>query len=531
MIDFLNAQPLLLLVVIISVGYLIGQVKIKGFSLESSAILFAALLAGHLGLKVPEIFKMLGLALFIYSIGLQAGPKISVLFKKEGMGLNFLAFCVVTVGALLTLLGILLLHFGREISIGIFAGALTSTPGLASAYEATQAGATSIGYGIAYPVGVISVILFIRLLPLMQKTNTREAETIEQESLQQEQHPVINKQIEISNPNVFGKSIKSLNIRAISGCVISRLARGETVVVPSGKTILQEGDIVRVVGREENIDGAVLLLGHLTDKKIPGGTLDMERFVVTNRELVGKKIKDLKLRMKYEANISRVGRFGIDIPAAPDLKIEWGDRVSVVSEQMGMEELKLFFGDDIKKVDEGNVFSIILGITFGILIGMVPFSIGKIFSFKMGLTGGILLSGLFLSNRGRLGPIVWRVPFHTINFIRELGLVFFLAAVGTQAGENLIEVVEKNGLSLILWGAVITIIPMFFVLLLSTKIHRLSIFQLFGLIPGAMTSTPGFATVTTITDSQTPSAIYATVYPVAMLSMILWTKILAMIPT
>lgn len=200
MIDFLNAQPLLLLVVIVSVGYLVGQVKIKGFSLERSAILFAALLAGHLGLKVPEIFKLLGLALFIYSIGLQAGPKISVLFKKEGMGLNFLAFCVVTVGALLTSLGILLLNFGKEISIGIFAGALTSTPGLASAYEATQSGATSIGYGIAYPVGVISVILFIRFLPLMQKTNIQEAEAIEQESLQQEKTPVINKQIEISNP-------------------------------------------------------------------------------------------------------------------------------------------------------------------------------------------------------------------------------------------------------------------------------------------------------------------------------------------
>jgi len=531
MIDFLNSQPLLLLGVIVSVGYLLGHIKIKGFALESSAVLFAALAAGYLGLRVPEIFKLLGLALFIYSIGLQAGPKIPLLFKKEGMGLNILAFGVVAIGALLTALGILFFHFGKDISIGIFAGALTSTPGLASAYEATQSGVTSIGYGIAYPIGVIGVILFIRLLPLMLKTDIQRAEKTEQETLEQEQPPLINKQIEISNPNIFGKPVKSLNIPAIFGCIISRLVRGESVEAPSGSTVLREGDIVRVVGKEENIDGVVLMLGHLTNKEIPGGELDMRRFVVTNRGLVGEKIKDLNMRMKYEANITRVGRYGIDIPATADLKIEWGDRVSVVAEHRWMEELKRFFGDDIKKADEGNIFSIILGITLGILIGMVPFSIGKILSFKMGITGGILLSGLFLGNRGRLGPIVWRVPFNIINFIRELGLIFFLAAVGTRAGENLIDVIGKNGLPLVLWGVVITIVPMFVVLFLSIKKFRLNIFQLFGVIPGAMTSTPGFAAATSITNSQTPAAIYATVYPVAMISMILFTKILVMIPT
>ena len=531
MIDFLNTQPLLLLGVIVSLGYSLGQVKIKGFSLESSAVLFVALAAGHLGMNIPEIFKLLGLALFIYSIGLQAGPKIPLLFKKEGMALNILAFGVVAGGALITALGMLLFNFGKDISIGIFAGALTSTPGLASAYEATQSGATSIGYGIAYPIGVVGVILFIKFLPLMLKTDIRKAEKTERESLQQEQQTVINKQIEISNPNVFEKPIKVLNFTAISGCVISRLARGESVEVPSGKTVLREGDIVRIVGKEENIEGAALMLGHLTDKKIPHGELDMKRFVVTNRRLVGKRIKDLKLRMKYEVNITRIGRYGMDIPASADLKIEWGDRVSVVAELQWMDELKSFFGDDIKKAEGGNVFSIILGITLGILIGMVPVSIGKILSFKMGVTGGILLAGLILSNRGRLGPIVWRVPFNIINFIRELGLIFFLAAVGTRAGENLVEVIKTNGLPLVLWAAVITVVPMFAALFVSMKAYRLNIFQLFGLIPGAMTSTPGFATATTTTDSQTPSAIYAAVYPVAMISMILFTRILAMIRT
>jgi putative transport protein len=529
-IEFLNTQPLFVLLLVISLGYLAGQVKIKGFSLESSAILFVALAAGHLGLQVPDIFKVLGLALFIYSIGLQAGPKIPLLFKKEGMGLNFLAFLVVTGGALLTAIGILVFDFGRDISIGIFAGALTSTPGLASAYEATKSVATSIGYGIAYPFGVIGVILFIKLLPLLMKVKIPEAEKEEQQILAQEQPQVINKLIKISNPNVVGQSIKSLNITGICGCVVSRLARGDMVEVPTGKTVLHRGDIVRVVGKEEDIKGAILLLGHTTNKKIPGGNLDIKRFVVTNRKLVGKKIMDLKVRTRYEGTITRIGRFGVEIPAAADLEIQWGDRISVVAENRFMENLKYYFGDDIKKADEGNIFSIFLGIVLGILIGMIPFSIGNLISLKLELTGGVLLSGLILSNRNKLGPVVWRVPYHIVNFIRELGLVFFLSAVGTQAGKTLFEVIRSNGLLMVFWAAVITTLPMLLVFFLSVRIYRLSIFQVFGLIPGGMTSTPGFATATTVSDSPTPAVVYATVYPVAMISMIFWAKILVIIP-
>jgi putative transport protein len=518
------------MMVIVSVGYLLGHIKIKGFRLESSAILFIALAAGHYGMEVPELFKFFGLSLFIYSIGLQAGPKVSMLFKKEGKELNILAFSIVTIGAFLTALGVLIFGFSKEISVGIFAGALTSTPGLASAYEATQSGTTSIGYGIAYPIGVIGVILFIKFLPLILGKDIKKEEEKENKRLQKDQVPVINRLIEISNPNVFGKSIRTINLSAITGCVISRLLRNNSVEVPRGNTVLEKGDIVRVVGAEDKVAGAVMLLGHSSETKIPRSELDMARFVVTNPKLVGKKIKELKVRMKYEANITRVGRSGIDIPASPDFKIQWGDRISVVAEHHWLDDLKKYFGDDIKKANEASVFSVFLGITIGILIGMIPFSIGKILSFKMGITGGILLSGLVLGNRGRLGPVVWRVPFNILNFIRELGLVLFLSAVGSQAGKHLLEIIQTNGILLFLWAALVMAIPMLLILLLSTKIFNLNILQLLGLVPGGMTSTPGFATASSITLSQTPSTIYATVYPVAMLAMILWTKILILIP-
>lgn len=530
MITLLNSQPLLLVAGLIALGYAVGQIKIKGFALESSAILFAALIAGHYGLQIPDLFRNLGLAFFIYSIGLQAGPRFSAFFKKEGLALNLMAFLIVAFGALLTMIGVWLFGFGKEISIGIFTGALTSTPGLAAAVEASGSGQSSIGYGIAYPMGVIGVMIFIKFLPMMMRVKVKDVEQQEQEALKQDQLPVVSRHIEVTNPNVCGKTLKMINLSSMAGVVISRLARGSGVEIPNGASVLQKNDILRVVGAEDKIPGAVMILGELSDQEIPAGNLDLGRFAITNRKLLGKRIQEIGPMIKYSANITRVGRSGMDLPVNPAMKLEWGDRVSVVAEKQDMEQLKEFFGDDIKKAEEGNVFSIIAGIALGILIGMIPFAIGKVISFNLGVTGGVLLSAIFLSNRGHFGPIVWRVPYNIINFIRELGLVLFLCSVGADAGKTFISVIRQNGITLFIFGAFITLLPMFFILFFAVRKYQSSILHLFGLIPGGMTSTPGFAAATALTASETPAAIYAAVYPVAMLSMIIFSKIMAALP-
>ncbi|MCK4835200.1 MAG: transporter, partial [Candidatus Aminicenantes bacterium] len=296
LIELLNANPILLVMLVTSVGYFVGQIKIKGFSLDSSAILFIALLAGHLGFVIPDLFKNLGLVLFIYAIGLQAGPKVRVLFKKEGIVLNLMAFVVISIGALLTLIGQIFFNFQESISIGLFTGALTSTPGLASAYEATGSRLTSIGYGIAYPLGVIGVIMFVRLLPSLLKCSVKREENREKKDREEQQLEVISLQVEITNPNVIGKSIQGLRFQEFTGCIISRLVRKEKTRVPGRSTRLQQGDIVRIVGLKDKIQQAILLLGKVTHCDIPVGNLELGRFVVTNRELVGKKIKDLNIR-------------------------------------------------------------------------------------------------------------------------------------------------------------------------------------------------------------------------------------------
>jgi putative transport protein len=528
LVSFLNENPVLLIMLVISAGYIFGQIRIRGFSLESSAILFVALIAGHLGFVIPGLFKSFGLVLFIYAIGLQAGPKVRILFKKEGMVLNLMAILIITSGALLTLAGNLLLGVGKEIGIGLFTGALTSTPGLVSAYEATGSRLTSIGYGIAYPVGVIAVILFVRFLPQLIGRGLKTEEAREREKKETRAVRVISRQVKISNSNVYGKSIKELNFRDLTGCIVSRLLRAGDTLVPNGASRLQQGDIVRVVGSKENIDRAVLLLGKVSQVEIPVGSLELGRFVLTNRQLVGKKIKDLNIRYTREANITRITRAGIDLPALPDFKIQWGDRISVVAEKDHIPELKEFFGDDVKRAEEGNIFSLVLGIAAGILLGLIPFAIGGLFSFDLGLTGGVLLSGIFFSTKGRLGPVVWRIPSNIIHFIREMGLIFFLSSIGCEAGKNFLQVIQQNGIFLILWGAAITVIPMALVVLVVRGSRNVSLLELLGLIPGGMTSTPGFATATGMTDSEIPITVYAAVYPVAMIMMIVWTKILVL---
>lgn len=529
MIAFLQHQPLLSLFLIVTLGYFIGQIKIKGFSLESSAILFVAMIAGHVGLILPSDFKTFGLVLFIYAIGLQAGPSFFAFFRKDGLLLNLYAILIVSIGAILTFLYILIFHFDPAISIGLFAGALTSTPGLAAAQEATGSNLTSIGYGIAYPFGVIGVMLFVKILPMLFKQSFNEAEQAEVSNQSDEAAELKYQHNQVKNPAIFGKSLKDLHFRITTGCVISRIMRGDHIIIPRGDTVLESGDLVRVVGRKEDLIRATNLLGALSNETIPQEKLDVRRFVVTNKKIIGKTLKQLSINSFYNANVTRIRRSGMEFPALPSQRLEIGDRLTVVGEQSAMQELKEFFGDDIKLLEEGNVYSIILGIAIGILVGLIPVSIGNLISLKMGISGGILLSGLLLSNIGKTGPIIWRAPGPIVSFIRELGLTLFLAVIGVNAGAHFVEILSQKGVGLVAAGALITVLPMVIIVLVNRIQKKFNMLQLSGLITGGMTSTPGLASITSVSSSGTPMMIYASVYPLAMICMMLWAKFLALL--
>ncbi len=529
LIEYLNNNPLLGTLLIISIGYFLGNLKIRGISFGSSAILFVGIYAGLKGVHLPPILKILGLSFFIYSIGLQAGPKLRSMFNSENLKLEFAAFLIVMFGAVLTIFSVVALNLDKNIAIGIFAGALTSTPGLAAAYEATGSNLTSIGYGVAYPFGVIGVILFLKIVQLIYSEKIRESEEVEKKEEALKKSSITYKQILVKNPSVLKKPLKDLKIIESFNCVVSRVIKNERVIIPTKDTYFDKGDVVRVVGALENIERVAIFLGELIEYDIPESDLTVMRFVITNKKIIGKTIRELRLKCSFNANITRITRAGFDIPARGDLKFEWGDRVTVVGEKNSKDYFRTLFGDDVKKVNEANVFSIILGLTLGILIGMVPVSFGSVFSFKLGITGGVLISSLLLSNIGKLGPVLWRAPSNIITFIRELGLIFFLTSVGCSAGDKIVDVLKAQGIGILLWGAVITLLPMALVFYLSLVFFKIDIVKVLGLIPAGMTSTPGFAIATSITESETPSTIYATVYPIAMLSMIIFAKILAVV--
>ena len=432
-------------------------------------------------------------------------------------------------GALLTVVLSRFMSIDMNLAIGIFAGAMTSTPGLAVAQESTHSVLSSTGYGVVYPIGVVGVIFFIRLLPIIFKVKIKDEEEEVRRLEEKNRKKIIAECVVITNHEINGKTLSELSFNNITGIIMSRVMHENEVIIPGKSTKLFVNDIVRLVGSEKKIKATIPLLGHKTDIQImETARFESRKFVLTNPKIVGKKISDLNLRAYYNANITRVRRGGMEFTAEPNQILSWGDRVRVAGDATQMDKIGDLFGDEMSKLQQGDIFSIILGILVGILAGLIPFSIGKVISFNLGITGGILLAGLFLSNRGKVGPIIWQVPVSIINFMRELGVTFFLAVVGIKAGSQVLQTFGQDGLKLLIFGAIITLLPMIVMVIVARFKYKILLIELVGLLSGGMTSTPGLASAMEITTSQKPLIVYATIYPVAMLLMMIFVKILAL---
>jgi len=515
---------------IIALGYMLGRIKIKGLSLDVSAVIFIALLFGHFGVTIPSSLGYFGLVLFIFTIGLQSGPGFFDSFKKNGKNLLMMALIiVVSAGAV----GIGLAYlFGIDVPgvTGLIAGALTSTPGLAVAIDSTNSPLASIAYGIAYPFGVIGVILFVKFFPKMIGVDLQQ-EALRLDRQEKAAYPEVNFAVfRVKNPTVFGKSLAELQIRSMTGAVISRLIHEGAMVIPRAKTILREGDLVKAVGTDNSLNQLALFIGERTEIELPVDQDQVvESLLVTNKRLVDKTLGSLDLSRAYHCNITRIRRSGIVLSPTPDLKLKFGDKVVVVGERKSVQEVGLLLGNNEKKLSDTDFFPIAMGIVLGILVGQLQISFSDSFSFSLGLTGGVLMTALVLSKLGKTGPILWSMSGMSNQLLRQLGLLLFLAEVGTSAGANLFATFQTYGLPYFLTGAVITIVPMIIAGLLGFYVFKIPILDLMGTIVGGMTSTPGLATVDSMTDSTAPSVAYATVYPVAMILLIVLIQVLALL--
>lgn len=528
MMDLLS-HSYISLFVIITLGYLLGKIKIGGMSLDISAVIFVALFFGHYGIIIPADFQYLGLVLFIFTVGIQAGPGLFETFKKDGRSLAALTTSLITTGGIVTALIFVLFGIDKNIAIGLMTGALTSSPGLAAAIDCTQSPLVSIGYGVAYPFGVIGIILFVKLMPwfLRKKVKTAEDEYAVEIS---KEYPEIHKMnFRVENQNVIGKSLGELKIRMMTQAVVSRVVHNGIAITPSPETILYPGDLIKAVGSTDSLDRVRLLIGPETDIEVPlDPNYDVRTVLVTNKEVVNKALVKINLLVTYGATITRIRRSGIDISPSPDSKLQLGDKLIIAASKTNMATVVKVFGDDDKRLSDTDMFPVALGIVLGGIAGLISLSFAN-FRFSIGLTGGGLIVALILSRIGRTGPIVWTMTGGANNLIRQIGLLLFLAAVGTHAGSEIVSTFRTYGISLFIYGAFITLIPLFVALCVGRWFFKMNMLTLFGAITGGKTCTPGLAAANSMTGSNAPSIAYATVYPLAMVLLIIVVQLLNLV--
>lgn len=517
------------LFLIVALGFVLGRIKIKGLSLDVSAVIFIALLFGHFGVVIPKELGNFGLVLFIFTIGIQAGPGFFDSFCSKGKTLILIALLIVG-SACVTAVG-LKYAFNLDVPsvVGIIAGALTSTPGLAVAIDSTQSPLASIAYGVAYPFGVIGVILFVKLLPKLWKVDLqKEANKLEEEY--RNQYPELHTSLfTVTNPPAFGKSLREINIRQMTGAIISHIKHNNEIEVPKASTILHEGDILQAVGSGESLTQLEFLIGKRKEGELQlRHSQEIVSILVTNKHVVNKTLGQLNLQYNYDCTVTRVRRSGIDILPSPDLELKFGDKLMVAGETENLNNVSILLGNEAKKVSDTDFFPIAMGIVLGVLFGKLSISFSDSFQFSPGLTGGVLIVALILGAVGKTGPVLWTMSGASNHLLRQLGLLLFLAEVGTSAGKNLVETFQESGLMMFGVGAAITLVPMFTALIIGRYILKINPLDMLGAITGGMTSTPGLVAADSMVESNIPGVAYATVYPIAMVFLILFIQLISM---
>lgn len=516
------------LFLIVALGFIVGRINFKGISLDVSAVIFIALLFGHFGVVIPKELGNFGLVLFIFTIGIQAGPGFFDSFRSKGKTLILITLLIVGSASLTGVLFKYLLGIDTADIVGLIAGALTSTPGLAAAIDAAKSSSASIAYGIAYPFGVIGVILFVKLLPKILGIDLQ-AEEKRLENQHREKYPGLKTAtFRISNTNIFGKSLIQLQVRTMTGAVISRIQHEGVTGMPSPSTVLCEGDLVKAVGNDAALEQLELLVGERVAIDLPlTQSYELRLLLLTNKEVIGKSLGALNFQGNFNCTVTRIRRSGIDLSPEPDLVLKFGDKLTVVGHQDSIKELSALLGNDEKRLSDTDFFPIAMGIVLGVIFGKINISFSDSFSFSPGLTGGVLMVALVLSAIGKTGPIIWSMSGSANQLLRQLGLLLFLAEVGTSAGVNLASTFQESGWMLFGVGFAITLVPMIIAVLVGYLVFKINIFDLMGTITGGMTSTPGLAAADSMTRSDAPSVAYATVYPIAMVFLIVFIQLIA----
>jgi putative transport protein len=533
----LTENPILTLFIVIGLGYLLGEISFFGFRFGIAGVLFVGLAVGSLdpAISVAEAIPTLGLIIFIYTIGLQSGPEFFKSLREQGYRITVFALMIVVLGAGVTVLVSRPAHLTRPRVAGLYTGAMTNTPALAAVRELLRQRGRAAGlspeqlhavsngpvvaYSIAYPVGVIGVLVSFAVWRRRWKPDMEP---------RVESPEILVRDFEVINPAVIGRTVEEvLQPHRDPGFVISRIQRGKSSDIARVDMRLQHGDIVVAVGDEEALERAEQIFGHPLEAHIEQdrSKLDFRRVFVSRQEIVGKRIRELNLENTIGATVTRLRRGDADFVPMRDTRLELGDRVRVLTRRENFSAISRFFGDSIRGAAETDFGSVALGMVLGVLIGLLPIPLPG-GTLRLGFAGGPLLVALIVGKLERTGRICWIMPLHSNLTLRQIGLLFFLAGVGIRAGYSFAQTVRQNGLAMLLAGAAVTLVVTQVSLVVGYKLLKIPFASLMGLVSGIQTQPACLAYATREANSDAPSLAYAAVFPVALIAKIIVAQLL-----
>lgn len=527
------AHSIFVLALVIAVGLLLGRIRIGGISIGITWILFVGIAAAHFGVRpdsqVLEFAKDFGLILFIYSIGIQAGPGFFASFKKGGLQLVGYAVIIVFLGVVTTLGLGWLTGTPLPTMVGVMSGAVNDTPGLGAAQQAyqdvtgTSDPTIAMGYAVAYPLGVLGGIFVVLLLKWIFRVRYDE-ETVRLEQQNRDENQTVKMSVELTNANLYGKSVSAVKKLLDRSFVISRICRSNRQVeIASADSVLAEGDTLFVVCEECDKEAIVAFLG-----REERGMLEKEwynidsqyvsrRILITKPGINGKTLGSLRLRNNFEVNVSRVNRAGVDLVAVPELELQMGDKLTVVGREASIAAVANLLGNSMRRLREPNLVAIFIGILLGVVLGSVPIALPGIpMPVRLGLAGGPLIVALLLS---RFGPHYKLVTYTTLSanlMLRQLGISIFLAGVGLSSGEGFVETIVGGGYWWVIYGFIITLLPSLIVGMAVRRFAKMNFFTLSGMLAGVATNPIALAFINSLGGNDRASVTYSTVYPFAV---------------
>ncbi|MCF0166949.1 MAG: putative transporter [Bacteroidales bacterium] len=545
------AHIILLFAFVIAVGTLLGKCRVGGISLGVAFILFVGIVAGHFGFtgntKIINFIQDFGLILFVYSIGIQVGPSFFTSFKQGGVKMNRLAVEMVALNVLVAV-GAYFLLFDRSnpesfpMLVGVLSGAVTNTPGLGAAEEALnqigyKGGNIATGYACAYPCAVLGIILIPLLVKLICRIDLKKEEEslAERERMEEQLKKPSSQDIRVENANLNGKTIVQLRKILNRDFICSRMMHEGSTFIPHKDTVVTTGDILKVVSTDENAEPILAILGSPVEydweEHRNSEPLVSRRIVVSKSKLNGKTLGRLLLGSLYDVTITRVERSGTELLAKAGLALQVGDRLTVVGSESAVKAVAARVGNEQKRLDTPNIATMFIGILVGIVFGSIPLAIpGMPTPLRLGLAGGLLVVSILIGAFGYKFGLVTYTKTSANNMTREVGISLFLASVGIKSGATFVEtIVSGDGLTYMLAGLLITIIPVFIISLIARLRYKLNYFHIIGIVAGSNTNPPALAYGNSQTDHDAPAVAYSTVYPLTMFLRILSAQLLVLI--